>query len=915
MTPAAPDPSVMKNVIMRKGIVMRLSVAAALCCLCTLSLAADPAKASIRKDANIPAESLGAALQTLATTYDFQVLYRTEIVQDLKTKGASGSLSPKEALGQVLNGTGLSYKYLDEKTVTVFPIGSLDSSESPSSSTAASTTSHTTGDGAQEGKKTSSTFRVAQVGRGQSPSDVPIVSQQEFTSLNEIVVTAQRREQNLQDVGIAITALSGAKLKDLNISTTSQLAQYTPGLFISASGGGQDSQFTIRGVTQNDFNEVAESPVAVYIDDTYVPNLSGQTFSFFDIKRVEVLKGPQGTLFGRNATGGLVQFVVNEPTMQPEGYADITYGSYNQVKVEGAASGPFAGDWTGRASVYYDRFDPYVKNFYPEGLVAGAGGPKGPGYFPFGQDVGNDDTLAGRVQLTYAPGNDLKIRITGSASHRDLSTGPYTEIPLKGTADAAGNETNSIKSGVADSFGYVPLTGHNTSLGFARSKGNITDAYDGAIHIDYKFGDINFVSVTDYKYNSESHETDIATGPTDVAGVVQPQKTSSFTQEIRFNSSVGPLAWTAGAYYLDRLTHNNFSFTIQPNSLLEGIYNSGAEGAFPTAFAKFRDHSESLFGQGEYAITDKWKVILGVRGVAEQQQYNYSAEAYLGDGDPYNPIFSTPIVSLTDPYSNRRTEHLWTGKAQLEYRPVDQVLAYIEFNRGVKAGGYNLFPTLTPTQINPATFAYQPEELNDYEAGLKTTVGFATINLSAFYYDYHNYQAFRFAGLSGTTVNDPATYYGGEADIAVQPTKGLEIELQASAVHARVKDVSITPTIFATVQPTFTPDFQAGAIVSYTFPWEVFGGKLNYGIEGHYTNSFYTDLRNFKGQLANGYFLGNMHLGWTDKNDRFSVTIRADNFTNKIYEVTGFDFSTFCGCGEMAYGPPRWYSAQVGYKF
>lgn len=233
----------------------------------------------------------------------------------------------------------------------------------------------------------------------------------------------------------------------------------------------------------------------------------------------------------------------------------------------------------------------------------------------------------------------------------------------------------------------------------------------------------------------------------------------------------------------------------------------------------------------------------------------------------------------------------------------------------MKAGGYNQPSNLFPTVIAPSSFAYKPEELIDYETGLKTTKGIFTFDLSAFYYHYENYQAFRFAGLSGTVVNRPATEYGGEADITMRPTNALKVELQASVVHARVMDVNITPTIVATTQPSFTPAAQAGFLISYRLPINLFRGNLDYGVEGHYTDSFYTDLRNFEGQKANGYFLANMHLLWTDYTGHWNVSINANNVFNTLYEVTGFDVSTVCDCGEIAYGPPLWVTGRVGYNF
>ena len=156
----------------------------------------------------------------------------------------------------------------------------------------------------------------------------------------DIVVTAQRRAQSAQDVGISLVAYAGDELKARGVDSSLEVARLTPGVHISGSVGGQNSQFTIRGVTQNDFNDAIEAPVAVYVDDGYIPNMQGQTFGLFDLERVEVLKGPQGTLFGRNATGGLVHYVTKKPGDSLDASIDGTYGRFNQVKLEGAIGGP-----------------------------------------------------------------------------------------------------------------------------------------------------------------------------------------------------------------------------------------------------------------------------------------------------------------------------------------------------------------------------------------------------------------------------------------------------------------------------------------------------------------------------------------------------------------------------------------------
>ena len=165
----------------------------------------------------------------------------------------------------------------------------------------------------------------------------PVFSQSGL--LEEVIVTAQKREESIQDVGISITAFSGEQLKAFGFINNTEVAAYTPGVYISGNNGGHTQQFTIRGATQNDFADIAEAPNAVYVDEAYQATGQAQLFASFDMERVEILKGPQGTLFGRNATGGLVHYITKAPTKETEAYADVTYGSYDSVRAEAAVSG------------------------------------------------------------------------------------------------------------------------------------------------------------------------------------------------------------------------------------------------------------------------------------------------------------------------------------------------------------------------------------------------------------------------------------------------------------------------------------------------------------------------------------------------------------------------------------------------
>ena len=226
----------------------------------------------------------------------------------------------------------------------------------------------------------------------------PAISQ---SVLEEIVVVAQKREQNLQDVPIAISAFTGKQMDALGVSESFDIATFAPGVHISGNLAGQNTQFSIRGVTQNDFNDIIEAPNAVYLDDGYIAVAQAQTFAVFDVDRVEILKGPQGTLFGRNATGGLVHFISNSPSFEETtGYLDVEMGQFdtannaNRYVIEGAVGGPLSDTVAARVAFRYSKQDPYLKNLYSNADQLPFLGDPGAGS---GADLGDDDTMAARV--------------------------------------------------------------------------------------------------------------------------------------------------------------------------------------------------------------------------------------------------------------------------------------------------------------------------------------------------------------------------------------------------------------------------------------------------------------------------------------------------------------------------------------
>src|SRR3981189_2792500 len=228
-------------------------------------------------------------------------------------------------------------------------------------------------------------------------------------ALEEIVVTAQKREQNSQDIGISLSAVSGADLNSLGAVTATDITKSMPAVVLTQPNGPSSFSLAIRGVTQNDFADHQESPAAIYVDDVYVSQMAGLAFSLFDIDRVEVLRGPQGTLFGRNATSALAQFVSRRPTDEYQGYADVTTGAHNLFRVEGAVSGPLRDGIDGRIAFESNHYDPLFRHFG----IAG------------GRDSENGNDWALRGQLLFKLSDKSELLFIARVAKEDVSAGAW----------------------------------------------------------------------------------------------------------------------------------------------------------------------------------------------------------------------------------------------------------------------------------------------------------------------------------------------------------------------------------------------------------------------------------------------------------------------------------------------------------
>ena len=499
--------------------------------------------------------------------------------------------------------------------------------------------------------------------------------------LEEVVVTAQKRDQGLQDVGIAVSAFTGDQLRAFDATDSFDIAAYTPGVHISGNLAGQNTQFTIRGVTQNDFNDIIESPNAVYLDEGYIAIAQAQTFALLDLERVEILKGPQGTLFGRNATGGVVSFFSKKPNFEEfEGFVQADWGQFdvpnnaNRFSIEGAFGGPISDTMAIRAAFRHSEQDPYLENLYPQGQ------PEfnvfGLPFFPIGDpgegsgaDLGDDDTTVGRLTLSIRPSDRMEITISGNYADSELSTGPYQSkstialveevdgrSEVYNVIDTPANETrlsiltaggadtgldgggdglvdspfgpgNCAAIGLcarmapgADFFGYLDPDGDDFTFSsdFAFDDQGSTENAGLNARIEYELQNgMSFVSVTDHKSYKKKLFIDVDAAPVNQLANYGSVDATSFTQEFRLSGGSERSDWVVGAYYLNIDTDSSNALKAPPNS----IFGMIALPADVVTIASLETDSYSVFGQYEYQLTDAMRLIGGVRVMREEKDY------------------------------------------------------------------------------------------------------------------------------------------------------------------------------------------------------------------------------------------------------------------------------------------------------
>jgi len=585
--------------------------------------------------------------------------------------------------------------------------------------------------------------------------------------IEEIMVTAQKRTESMQEVPMAIAVFTGDELRRQGILDLKSMSERTPGMFIGMTKPGQ-AEFYIRGVGSSDDGVAADQSVPLFIDEQYIPRTAGQVVDLFDLERVEVLRGPQGTLFGRNAAGGAVHLITKKPSETPEARFEASYGNLNAVTLQAFVSGPIVGDLLGKVSVSSRKRDGYVNSVmanFPN--IATIENLTNLGDLSF-MDINSDNIRGG---LRYLAGENLEINVSGTYSTRDESGMTLHYRPGPGD----GGYFNS-----SDSL-LIPNYGNNIHETIHDDPGSTKIRnWLGSFRIDYDLSwGATLTSLTTYQKTEFAGDDTLATanmaklrlsttGPffTFLGNNPASEDSNAFSQELRLTSSTDSrLQWVAGVYYL------NESVDRDETAGLGAVMLDGAGGFIEIIpitrggeVQRARSDSIAAFGQGTYAITDKLQLTAGAR--------------YTRDEKKVNVVGTAGGLVVAEDYAGEssRTWSETTPKVALDFKVSEDVMLYGLAAKGFKSGGWQ---GLAPTSES-ALLPFFPETAWLYEVGAKTEWldNRLRVNVAVFTQDYEDMQISQSLIPEDAPPEVVAVLFTNNA--ASSEIKGVEVEFQAA---------------------------------------------------------------------------------------------------------------------------------------
>jgi iron complex outermembrane receptor protein len=747
-----------------------------------------------------------------------------------------------------------------------------------------------------------------------------------------ILVTAQFREQDVQDTPIAITAISGDMLQNRSQSDVQQIAAQAPNVSLQPGNGnfGPSIAASIRGVGQYDFSPAVEPGVGLYVDDVYYPSLTGGVFDLLDLERVEILRGPQGTLAGRNSIGGALKLYSRRPEGSNTGSISAAYGSRNRVDLRASVDLGITDTLSARISGAAKQQDGFI-DVLDYGCVNPVGSANNPSTGGIGPSrsagdcrVARDGDVnyqAVRGQLRYEPNSDIDLMLSGeyiqdnrrpaaailtatnpglTAAQQGRIRGPYTGVNYDNRFVCGDFCNYSTGRALADpTNGFLFDTSSDQYMNY---KG-----MGLALNADFDLTDsLKLTSITGYRDFSSQFAIDADLSPLTVNQGYNDLNVKFFSQEMRLNGSLldDSLVWTLGGYYSDQDTFWPYIQDLRSSALQ---FASLGETVEATTFA--------LFAHASWEIWDGLTLNGGIRRTDEDKTFQFSRR-YV-DGSP-----GVPRVGSLDGLVGEYQETRWDYRANLQYAFTPDIMGYVQYSTGYKGGGINPRPFFE-SQVQP----FSAEALKAYEVGLKTDLldGMLRLNTSAFFNDYADIQLVltscpnftpgnAVAPCAMTTNAGDAEVKGFEVEAGLEPADGLLIDgtlsyldFQYTSLNAAVSGVALSN------------------VAPYTNKWKwSIGAQYEIGLAGgatitprldlSYQSEIFSAASNSALSRVPGYTLLNGRLTWRNADEDLSVSLQVTNITDEYYYVNAFD-NFASGFAAAQPGRPREWALSVTKQF
>ena len=713
-----------------------------------------------------------------------------------------------------------------------------------------------------------STFAMAQ--------DAP---QEGAASLDDVVVSARRRDELLKDVPISVSAIGEERLEQTGASDITALQQQTPNATVQVARGSNSTLISfIRGVGQQDPLWGFEPGVGLYVDDVYVARPQGAVLDIYDVQRIEVLRGPQGSLYGRNTVGGAVKYVTNRLSNDPELTLRGAYGSYNQIDLMAAGSIPLADNFrVGGAIASYQR-DGYGTNINT------------------GAEHYNKDVLAGRLSAEWEPSDNISIRLAYDRVEDDSN-------PRHGHREVAG----------ATPAGAVLPSVYDTNAGVGDNNSVMTEGASATIEIGLN-DNWTFKSITAWRQGDTDTVIDFDNTPAPTLDIPAYYADDQLTQEFQFLFDYDRIQGVAGFFYLDGHAEGAFD-TILGNA---GIVIGTAGEVNTESWAGFADVN--------FDLTDRLHLGVGVRYTLDNKEGTVFRANYLGA--TRSPLLGgtvrAPLLVRTN-YTNDKDFTQFTPRIALSYDLSDDMTTYASFSQGFKSGGFDMRgdAVFTPDTVN----GYEPETVDSYEIGLKGALDRLTFAASIFYNEYQDQQVTTqvpaVAGIASFVDNvGSSTFYGAEFEGQLRILDSLSANFAVGYLNSDFEEFlryNLTTSMYEDISDLVVlqnaPEWTG--YLGFTWMGDVGGGELavtpSLSYRGDYSQFEFPNP--ILDQQA--YTLVDLSIVWTDPSDRFTLGLYGKNLTDEEYRVGGYNFpgALFDNSVIGYYGPPQTVTASLQVKF